>query len=320
MIDTHAHLFVDDLLHRIPGLGPAVEEGERGWELVVGDYRWPLREPSLTIDPVERARQLEAAGISLQVVSLSPLWLFTTVDAAVAVPFHRDANDALAAWCAAGGPTLRFVASLPTQDVSAAVAELDRALELGAVGGYLGTSARPGLDDPELDPLYEAAVQRDVPLFLHSTMPGIDAPGDPRLDRWLGGVVIGYPVEETLAVYSLVFGGVLERHPGLDLVISHGGGASALLHGRMRAYSGTARSPIDAASFDRSFRRLWFDTHVHSEEGVRLLASVADPARLVFGSNFGGWDSGSVDEVAVLGDALDDNARRLLRLGRGDGA
>jgi aminocarboxymuconate-semialdehyde decarboxylase len=130
----------------------------------------------------------------------------------------------------------------------------------------------------------------------------------------MGGVIYGYPFEETLAVSALIFGGVLERHPLLDIVISHGGGASAMLHGRMREFSGTSRSPITTAQFDTAFGRLWFDTHVHSAAGIELLRSVADPERLVYGSNFGGWDSSSVDEVASIADTIERNAARLLRL------
>lgn len=315
-IDIHAHVFFDELLGGIPGLGPSIEQTEGGRLLVVGGYRWPLRPGPLTPDPGQRVRELDAAGISRQVLSLSPLWLFPRADRDAAVAFHTRANDLLAAWCAVAPSRLLGVASLPTQDVDAAVRELTRAVtELGLVGGYIGTDARPGLDDPELDALYLACERLDVPLFVHSAMAGIDTPGDPRLDRWLGGVVYGYPFEETLAVASLVFGGVLDRHPGVDVVLSHGGGTAPFLHGRMREFSGLPASPIGTAQFDEAFGRLWFDTHVHSAGSLRLLAEVANPRHLVFGSNFGGWDRGAPSELDGILPSVDANARRLLRIG-----
>lgn len=314
-IDTHAHLFFDELLGLVPELGPSIEVTDGTREMVTGGYRWPVRPGPLSIDPERRLEELDEAGIDVQVLSLSPLWLFPRTEPSVASAFHRKANDLLNAWCAVNPNRLRAVATLPTQDPDAAVQELDRAVtELGMVGAYVGTDAYPGLDDPLMEPLFSACERLDVPLFVHSTMSGIDRPGDARLDRWLGGVVYGYPFEETLAVASLVFGGVLERHPGVDILLSHGGGTAAFLHGRMREFSRLSVSPISVEEFDRSFARIWFDSHVHAEGSLRLLAEVADPSHIVFGSNFGGWDRGSRSDLDGFDLPVDDNARRLLRL------
>jgi aminocarboxymuconate-semialdehyde decarboxylase len=314
VIDTHAHLFLDELLDLVPGMGPSVDSSGGSPSLVIGGYRWPLTSAKVGVDPGQRLDELDEAGIKIQLVSLSPLWLFPHIDAATAVAFHRRANVALARWAGRDRERLRPIASLPTQNIAAAVAELTRAHDAGFAGGYFSTSARQGLDDAELDDLYAAAVQLDLPLFVHSTMPGLDAPGDPRLERWMGGVVLGYPFEETYGVMSLLFGGVYDRHPELDVVVSHGGGTFALLHGRMREYSALGRSPIDVSAFDSAVARLWVDTHVHSLEGLAALRRIVHPDRLVFGSNFGGWDSAGQDELASFGDELDSNARRLLRL------
>ncbi|MES2171115.1 MAG: amidohydrolase family protein, partial [Actinomycetota bacterium] len=145
-------------------------------------------------------------GISRQVVSLSPLWLFHTAPAPVATAFARRANDLLAEWCGADRTRLAGMASLPAQDVGAAIVELERSVtELGLVGGYIGTDARPGLDDPDLDDLYSACVDLDVPLFVHSTMGRVGASVvDPRLDRWMGGVIYGYPVTCKGGKYEIV--------------------------------------------------------------------------------------------------------------------
>jgi aminocarboxymuconate-semialdehyde decarboxylase len=96
------------------------------------------------------------------------------------------------------------------QDVPASVAELRRAVTgLGFLGACIGTDARPNLDDPELDELYGACTELDVPLFFHSVVHGVDGPpGDPRLRRWLRDVTLGYPFEEAIAVSTLLLGGV----------------------------------------------------------------------------------------------------------------
>ena len=57
--------------------------------------------------------------------------------------------------------------------------------------------------------------------------------GDPVLRRFDLDLIVGFAAQETIAVANLIYGGVLERHPKLDVCISHGGGATGFLFGRM---------------------------------------------------------------------------------------
>ena len=115
-----------------------------------------------------------------------------------------------------------------------AIAELTRAVEeLGLWGASIGTEFGIRLDAQELGPVYERCVALDVPLFMHPAPSGIDGPkGVPATDRYDLDILIGFAAQETLAVGTLIFGGVLDRHPELDICLSHGGGAIALLAGR----------------------------------------------------------------------------------------
>ncbi len=317
MIDVHAHMFFDELLGKAGSAGPAIEKvGEARYEIVAGGYRWPIGpKSSLAETPRQRLDSLDEDAIDVQVLSLSPLWLFTHTPREVAAPFLRSANTFMSEWCSQQPDRLRGFAALPTVDMGAAIGELEHSVsELGLVGGYIGTDARAALDHPDMDDLYQACVDLDVPLFVHSTVPGVDGPaGDPRLDRFDWHVTLGYPHEETLAVASLIFGKVLLRHPKLDVYVSHGGGSIAFQHGRLRHFASLSRSPITVEEFDAQFSRLWFDTHVNSPESLALLRAVANPDRLVFGTNYRGWDSGSVDEVEPIAADVVRNARTLLR-------
>ena len=149
-----------------------------------------------------------------------------------AAAYARAHNDALAAQTARHPGRLLAAAQLPVQDVAASVAEARRAVrDLGMVAVYIDTDpAGRTLDDPDLDPLYEALTDLDVPLFVHPSPLGENGPpDDPRLRRWDLDLMFGFARDETLAVAALVFGGVLDRHPGLDVCVSHGGGAAAFL-------------------------------------------------------------------------------------------
>jgi aminocarboxymuconate-semialdehyde decarboxylase len=209
-------------------------------------------------------------------------------------------------------------AQLPMQDVDAAVAELRQAVGLGLVGAYIGTDFGTDLDDERLDDFWAAAVELDVPVFIHPAPAGIDGPlRDPRIRRFDLDLSLGFLYEETLAVAMLIFGGVLDRHPDLDVCLSHGGGAAAFMMGRLRHQGRTrpwARSaPVD---FGASLHRLWFDNHVHDAEALYLLTRQVGRDRLVLGTNLAGWDAPREPQEIPYEPGYDANARRLLRLDR----
>jgi aminocarboxymuconate-semialdehyde decarboxylase len=322
VIDVHAHILFDELLGMMGDLGPGLRHGENGSVLWMGGYELPVGyESSVELDPGERIAQLDAAGIDIQVMTPSPLWYFNHADVTVAEPFIRRHNELLAEWCARNPDRFRFFAELPTQDIGLAIKELERSVrELGALAPYISTDLGTDLDDPGLDDFYAAVVELDVPLMFHPGVAGIDSPmRDARLRRFLGDVLLGYPYEETIAIVQLIFGRVLERHPELDVCLTHGGGAAPFLYGRLHQYfTGTLRwNPEDDLApddFPAYFERLWFDSHVHHPEALRLLTTLANRDRLVLGTNFGGWDAEPAVDAGDPTLDLPGNAARLLRL------
>jgi aminocarboxymuconate-semialdehyde decarboxylase len=126
---------------------------------------------------------------------------------------------------------------------------------------------------------------------------------------------LGFLYEETLAVACLVYGGVLDRHAGLDICVSHGGGAAAFMSGRLE-HQGRTRpwaraNPVD---FGGGLRRLWFDQHVHDEDALALVERKVGRDRMVVGTNLAGWDAPTEPHHVPFVEAYDHNARRLLRL------
>jgi len=236
------------------------------------------------------------------------------------VAFCQAHNDDLAGTVARH--TGRFVglAALPMQDVVEAVRELRRAVTvLGLAGAGIGTDFGRFLDDPAMDELYSTCVELNVPLFIHPTQSGIDGPlRDPRVRRFDLDLVLEYGFEELLAVSTLVFGGVTERHPGLDICVSHGGGFTALAMGKLRKLAERRKAAPEwirePGAFDRALRRLWFDCHVTGGREFEFAVAQLGTERLVYGTNFGGWDKGTGPDVATMRHTLNANATRLLRL------
>lgn len=190
--------------------------------------------------------------------------------------------------------------------------------DLGLAGGAMGTDPGVAIDDLALTPIWEAAEDLDVPIFLHPAPAGIDGPKiDARTAAHDFDLHGWFCHDETLAVVALIMGGVLGRHPGLDVCISHGGGATALLYERLRHAMATRPSGSgDPDDVDRGLARLWFDNHLGDLAAARLLTDRVGTDRLVLGTNFAGWDDRGPEPFGVDPEILRRNAIGLLRLDR----
>lgn len=323
VIDVHAHAVLQDSMGAAGRFGPeigATPEGQPWFR--VGSYRLDgvRYVGSPFMDPDLRLQRMDAAGIDWQLLSPNPLTYFHFIPAPEAIAFCRTHNDALAALVKPRAGRLGALAALPMQDIPAACAELRRAVtELGMLGAQIGTDMPQPLDAPEMDALFETCVALNVPLFIHPGPAGIDGPpGDPALKRFDLDVVVGFAAQEVLAVCTLVYGGVLDRHPGLDICLSHGGGAMGYLVGRMkravqkRPWVPEALKPEGA--FEERLCRLWFDNHLNHDSSLDLLTALIGVDRLVYGTNFAGWDAPDPKDAHIPAPKLADNARRLLRL------
>jgi aminocarboxymuconate-semialdehyde decarboxylase len=330
VIDFHAHMVLAETMGAAGSFGPWLGKEDDGTPFFQISTTYKLRgvryvdSPFMRVDL--RLQRMRERGIDFQVVSPNPLTYFHFIPAREAIGFCEAHNDAMARAIAPHPDRLAGLAALPLQAPQAAAEELERAVkELGFMGAAFGTDAPLRLDDPALDVLYEKAVALDVPLYIHPGPAGIDGPkGDPALQRFDLDIISGFAAQETLAVATLIYGGVLDRHPRLDLCISHGGGATALMMGRMAR--GTRKRPWapdylrPEGAFEARLKRLWFDTHVEHPQVMALLSAAVGTDHLVYGTNFAGWDEPDAGGApsrhhAELDQALlSRNARRLLRV------
>ena len=151
--------------------------------------------------------------------------------------FARVANDGMADICKRWPDQFPvFVASLPMNNVPAALTEMDRAIgELGARGVQIVTNVngRP-LDDPEFLPIFEAmSVKHDLPVWMHPFRPGTtsDYEGEER-SKYEIWQVLGWPFETSVAMSRMVFSGLLEKLPNLRIITHHCGGMLPYFAGR----------------------------------------------------------------------------------------
>ncbi|MFV0643243.1 MAG: amidohydrolase family protein [Sphingomonadaceae bacterium] len=322
VIDIHAHAVLEQTFEQAGAYGPWLYEDEDGSPVFrIGDYR--LRNvryrgsPFMDVDA--RLAAMDHSGIDWQLLSPNPLTYFHYIPSADAVGFCRRHNDAMAETVALHPGRLGGAAALPMQDIAAATDELERAVrQLGLMAAYIGTDMPHGLDDPAMDRFYDKVMQLDVPLFLHPAPAGIDGPsGSPALGRYELDILAGFTMQETIAVATLIFGGVLHRHTGIDICISHGGGAMALVWGRFEhachKRPWVAEHLKGPEAFHAEAAKLWYDVHMHDEQALQMLADRVGTAQFVYGTNFSGWDAPEKFVSPSIDAPLADNARRLLR-------
>ncbi len=138
-------------------------------------------------------------------------------DRGIAAGFARLYNEWMADWCRRGNGRFHGVAVLPVEQVEDAIDVLREGRKQGLVAGMIPPALKSrNLDHADLDPLYAAAVELDVPLAVHGA-PGIHLPkiGVDRFDNYIQVHCISFPFDQMTAMTALVSGGVFDRHPRL---------------------------------------------------------------------------------------------------------
>ena len=301
-IDVHAHVLlpaVEAAVAGQPGLQAARELDARRngpQALAVSGAMVAERLPLLT-DVQARLAAMDQAGVDIQLVSPSPSHYHYWAGEDLARTLTELASAGTAEHCAQAPGRLLGLGLVPLQHPDLAVEALDHALGLGLRGVEISSHA-PGreLSDPAYDPLWARAAAAGALIFLHPWGCTLDE----RLDRWYLSNIVGQPTENAVALSHLIFGGVLDRHPGLRVIAAHGGGYLPTHIGRSDHGWRTRPDAHGCAAEPSSYlRRLWFDSLVHSPAALHALVGAAGPDRVLLGSDFP-FDMGTADPLAAL--------------------
>lgn len=286
-IDVHAHFVPEAFLDRardgaaLDGVRVERIEGV-DWLVHRQGFRYPVGRDMYTVDG--RLASMDAMGIDVTVLSLSPSLFFYWAPASDAARFARRANEGLAELVESSGMRIEGLATLPMQDPRAAVAELRYAVDaLDLRGAQIGTNVEErSLDGEEFEQVFAAAEGLGVPLVLH---PYYSGPRDGLEDYYLVNL-IGIPLDTTTAAARLIFGGILDRHPELRIMLLHGGGFLPYQIGRLdhgRRVREEARTCEEVPS--RYLRRFTFDTITHAPEVLRFLIDSVGADRVAYGTD-----------------------------------
>jgi predicted TIM-barrel fold metal-dependent hydrolase len=325
--DMHAHVSVpavDALVAEQPGF---VDQQRRdGATLGTESLRYNIAhvaELTEALNDLElRLAAMDAAGVDVQAVSPIPiphLWAGTDLASQIVA----TTNAYVAEYCRRAPNRLIGIAIASLQHPELAADQLTTAVvDHGLRGVQISTSAGTDrqLDYPDLERFWSRAEELQIPVLIH---PWGCSLGE-RLNIAYMFNTVGNPTETTVALSRLIFGGVLDRHPGLRIWSAHGGGYLPSYTGRADHAWRRRSDAHTCRELPSSYlRKMWFDSLVFDEGGLRHLVNSVGVRQVTLGSDYPfdmGVDnpiarvrrSGLTDEVVTA--ICEGNAMSLLGL------
>jgi aminocarboxymuconate-semialdehyde decarboxylase len=241
--------------------------------------------PAKFIDLKQRLADMDAQGVAVQALSLTGPMVYWA-DGEFSHKLAMTWNDAASAAHQANPDRFVALATLPMLDPDRAVDELNRVSKLPGVRGiYMGTNIEGrDLDDPLFEPVFARIEALALPVFLHPVAADL---GGKRLQPYSFTNMIAFPLDTTVAACHLVFGGVMDRHPNLLIVLPHAGGVLANLVGRLdHGWSVIPAAKHCAQTPSAYLRRFMYDTIVHSKPIMEFVISQVGIDRIMMGSDY----------------------------------
>jgi aminocarboxymuconate-semialdehyde decarboxylase len=326
IIDVHAHILNEDTMQMIAKEAPSLKvkltpiDNDFAVFEIGGTAYKPF--PRGAWDLERRFQHMKEAEVDVQVLSNTPQTFLYGTDGSQNAAVAAIQNDQIAKHVKDHPGRFYGLATLPMQAPEKAAAELKRAMtKPGMKGAQIGSNInRKNLDEPEFEPVWAAANELKALIMVHPTqVAAMD-----RLGKYYLNNLIGNPLDSTIAIASLVFGGVIERYPNIRWYFVHGGGMAPWQAGRF-AHGWQVRPEPKVNLKDhgpeKAMATLYYDTILHAQPQLQALVSIIGAPRIALGSDYP-YDMGTLEcarqvKALAISDAdkqkiLTDIPRKLL--------
>lgn len=303
-IDIHCHIATPETRplaapHKRPEYEPYdlfMGEGSKQHNAVmIPSIAAQLSDPGVRFEFMDRMR-VDVQGLSGFVSEY-----FYWAPPKLGLELSKMQNDKMAQ--AAADHADRYVvcgATVPLQDIDLAIAEMDRVVDdLGVKGLQIGGTVNGhNLDEPRFRPFWQAVAAKGIPVILHPN----GYPESQRFGDYFLVNCIGNPLETMTAATRLIFSGLFEELPELDLILLHGGGYLPFYASRadhVWDVRPEARAAIPDHPPSHYVKQLWYDTMVFQPLYLQHLIEVVGSNRVMLGTDYP-FDMAETDPVGLV--------------------
>ena len=236
--------------------------------------------------PETRIKECDHHHINVQVLSTIPVMFSYWAKPQDALEVSMFLNDHIATIVHAYPKRFIGLGTIPLQAPDLAIKELERCMKIGLRGVQIGSHVNDwNLNAPELFPVFEAAQELGAAIFVHPW----DMMAKEKMSKYWLPWLVGMPAETSLAICSMIFGGVFERLPKLKVAFAHGGGAFPSSVGRIE-HGFNVRPDLVAVDNNINPReyldKFYLDTLVHDPLMLDFLMNLMGPNQLALGTDY----------------------------------
>jgi aminocarboxymuconate-semialdehyde decarboxylase len=182
----------------------------------------------------------------------------------------------------------RFIGlgTVPMQNQELAIQELIRCKEIGLRGIQIGSHINDwNLDREELFPIFQKCEELEMSIFVHPW----DMMGKEKMEKYWLPWLVGMPAETSLAICSMIFGGVFERLPNLKVAFAHGGGSFPATIGRIE-HGFNVRPDLCAIDNDKNPKdylgNFYLDSLVHDDKMLDYIVDLVGEDKVCLGTDY----------------------------------
>ena len=308
MIDGHRHILCEEAQKMAIRLDPIKAtdylDGAHEASAEINRRNAPAWNRKMT-DLEEHVADMVGSGIDMGVLWPPPVGFYYWAEPLAGAELARLINENMSRIISEKPDRFLGLAAVPLQNTDLAVRELIHAIRhLGLHGVVIASNVNgQGLDEERFHPFFEQSERLNVPIFIHPH----NAAGSERMRNYYLINFLGYPMDSTLAAAQLLFGGILDRFPGLKICLAHAGGVLPFLLGRLEHGQSVRPEARKSCAHPVSYylRHFYMDSITFRPEAIRFVLSTVPEGHVFMGTDYP-FDMGDLDAVQSVKSAVTD--------------